>query len=66
MDEESKETLKSIKDFWSEFVLYSQNASPSMPIGESFEKFIEYLETKRKFEYHQIDVEDYNNIWEQL
>jgi len=66
LDEESRENLKSIQDFWSEFVLYSQSASPSMPIGESFEKFINYIEKKKKFEYHQIDVEDYNNIWEQL
>ena len=66
MGEESKANLKSIEDIWSEYVLYSQSTSPSMPIGESFEKFIKYLETKRKFEYHQIDVEYYNNIWEQL
>lgn len=62
MDEKYKEFL----DLWSNFTLYVESTPPEISLSESFDSFMKFVDSKRRFKYHQHDAIEYNNIWEKL
>lgn len=62
-----REKYKEFLDLWSKFVIYAEKTPPGeLLLSESFDSFVNLVNAKRRFEYHQHDASEYNNIWEEI
>lgn len=56
---------KEFLDLWSRFILYNEKTqSETTTSSEIFSSFINFVNSQRRFKYHQHDASEYNNIWE--
>lgn len=58
------EKYKEFLDIWSKFTLYNEKTKSETSISEAFSSFINFVNSQRRFKYHQHDASEYNNIWE--
>ena len=63
--DEKREKYKEFLDIWSKYILYAEKTPPGVLLSEGLGSFTEFVDSERRFKYHQHDALEYNNIWEE-
>lgn len=60
------EKYKKFLDLWKSFAIYTEKTPSEISFTECFDSFVKFIDSQRRFKYHQHDASEYNNIWEKM